>query len=283
MLAMLTRVQLFALCFASSKAAAHYGDPNSPQGCRIGEVVVNLKGISGNFCSPPCVFDVCPHDVPPNVTATPTCDVDIAGVKLCSLKCSPNGGSQCGRNASCKSISGTGVCSYDDTPPPPSSLHWAPVNSPSFASLTTAMTVGFTKDGRVGFSGAGQDGKGAEIVRSTDSGLTWAPSDGTVSLDIFLTTAVRNATSIIVTGASHNAYSTDGVHFHPSTNLRFAATPSAGVLPGSNLFATPYATESASGVGTSPDGRTWAKHLLTGLDPTYFQARYGSFPSACTW
>jgi hypothetical protein len=124
---------------------------------------------------------------------------------------------------------------------------------------------------------------GAEIVRTTDYGLTWAPSDGTVSLDIFLATAVKNESAIIVTGASHNAFSVDGTHFHPSSNLRFAATPSAGVLPTSDLFATPYATESESGVGTSPDGRTWAKHPLTGLDPTYFQARYGSFPSACTW
>jgi hypothetical protein len=157
---MMPRLQLLAFMLVASTAAVHYGDPNTPPGCLKDEIVVaHLQGLEGNFCSPSCEFRTCPTDVPNNVTAKPNCDVTIAGVKFCSLKC--NGRTECGSNASCKAISGTGVCTYNDAPPPPSSPHWAPVDSPSFQSLTTAMAVGFTKDGRVGFSGAGQDGKGA--------------------------------------------------------------------------------------------------------------------------
>ena len=131
-------------------AAAHYGDPNTVSGCLKDEVAVSLKGLSGRFCSPPCIGkeEHCPADVPDGVTATPTCDVTIAVAKFCSLLCDPNASSsvvpaQCGHNASCKALSGTGLCTYDDIPPKPSSEHWAQVNSPSFQALTTAMAVGF--------------------------------------------------------------------------------------------------------------------------------------------
>lgn len=300
------------LAVADLLTAAHYGDPNTAGGCMKGEVVVSLKGLSGNFCSPPCLGEKghCPSDVPAGVTATPTCDVTIANVKFCSLQCEINGApntsmaststssmasnttaprNQCGANASCKSFSGTTVCTYDDVPAPPSSYHWVPVNSPSFDALTTAMAVGFTPDGKVGFSGAGQDGAGAEIVKSTDSGKTWqVQSGGKGAFDIFLGTAVKNGTSVVVTGAAHNSFTTDGATFSPSKNLWLSSTPSVGIVRGgggssTQLFATAYATESNSGVGTSVDGKVWTKHSLTGLDPTYFQARYGSWPAECTW
>ena len=38
--------------------------------------------------------------------------------------------------------------------------------------------MGFTADGKVGFAGVGQDGTGAEVVRSTDFGETWTVLDG---------------------------------------------------------------------------------------------------------
>ena len=165
---MLVRLRVAVILFGVGWAGAvHYGDPNAGAGCLRGEVVVALRGLSGNFCSPPCLGagHSCPTDVPPGVTATPACDVTLAGARFCSLECDPprrgtpsdpaaapgltrSGNIMlsdgCGANASCKPISGTGVCTYDDTPAPPSSQHWVPVNSPSFEALTTAMAVSDT-------------------------------------------------------------------------------------------------------------------------------------------
>merc|ERR1719409_1028292 len=99
----------------------HYGDPAG--GCMSDEEPVQIQGISGDMCTPKCTGTTCPSDVPSGVTATPTCALQTtSGDKYCALLCSPStdeeslraGDAQCGTNASCKAISGVGICTYDD-------------------------------------------------------------------------------------------------------------------------------------------------------------------------
>mmetsp|Transcript_5118 Transcript_5118/g.9756 ORF Transcript_5118/g.9756 Transcript_5118/m.9756 type:complete len:93 (+) Transcript_5118:302-580(+) len=85
------------------------------KGCLSDEIAVQIQGITGDFCTSECsLFKACPTDVPMGVTASPMCALQDAssGAKYCALICSP-GGSQCGE-ATCKSISGVGICTYDD-------------------------------------------------------------------------------------------------------------------------------------------------------------------------
>jgi len=100
----------------------HYEDPNTTGSCQSGEMDVQIQGIKGKMCSPKCSSaGVCPTDVPKGVTAKPTCALQGMGGKYCALLCSPSskpsmlraGDAQCGANASCKAISGTGICTYD--------------------------------------------------------------------------------------------------------------------------------------------------------------------------
>ena len=95
-------------------AGTHYGDPKN--GCLSDEQAVQIQGVTGDFCTPPCKSMSCPSDVPSGVTATPTCALQTTtGTKYCALLCNPSGnGDECGSEASCKSISGVGICTYDD-------------------------------------------------------------------------------------------------------------------------------------------------------------------------
>lgn len=99
----------------------HYGDPKD--GCEPDEQAVQVQGVSGDFCSPKCTGSTCPTDVPAGVTAKPQCALQSpTGAKYCALICSPSlpianqraADDQCGDNASCKAISGVGLCTYDD-------------------------------------------------------------------------------------------------------------------------------------------------------------------------
>ncbi|KAH8075020.1 transferase [Aureococcus anophagefferens] len=99
----------------------HYGDPNV--GCEADELKVQIQGLAGEICSPSCTAAACPTDVPAGVTAKPQCALSDAasGKKYCALMCSPStdeaslraGDAQCGDKASCKAISGLGICTYD--------------------------------------------------------------------------------------------------------------------------------------------------------------------------
>lgn len=100
----------------------HYGDPKT--GCLPDEEAVSITGLGGVFCSPACTPPSdCPADVPAGVTAAPSCALQSSsGGKRCALTCSPTlpirdqqaADAQCGANATCKAISGTGICTYDD-------------------------------------------------------------------------------------------------------------------------------------------------------------------------
>jgi hypothetical protein len=95
--------------------STHYEDPK-PNGCRSDEEAIQITGVSGDFCTPQCIGTSCPTDVPAGVTATPTCALqDPSGDKFCALMCDPaSNDMECGAEASCKPISGVGICTYDD-------------------------------------------------------------------------------------------------------------------------------------------------------------------------
>jgi hypothetical protein len=108
------KIFAFALCVAAV-SATHYEDPKG--GCGSDEQAVQVTGVDGAFCSPACTGTTCPSDVPTGVTATPQCVLQSATgtQKNCGLICNPSGNDdQCGANASCKSIQGVGLCTYDD-------------------------------------------------------------------------------------------------------------------------------------------------------------------------
>jgi len=105
-----------------SAANGHYGDPKD--GCESDEQAVQIQGVTGDFCSPQCSSSgSCPTDIPTGITAKPECALQTsAGGKYCALICSPSlpiknqfvADAQCGQNASCKAISGVGICTYND-------------------------------------------------------------------------------------------------------------------------------------------------------------------------
>merc|ERR1711871_1052164 len=93
----------------------HYGDPAN--GCLSDEQAVQVQGISGDFCSPPCGSSgSCPSDVPSGVSAEPECILqDTSGDQYCALECNPLAYSgECG-SGSCQSVQfGIGICTYAD-------------------------------------------------------------------------------------------------------------------------------------------------------------------------
>ena len=86
---------------------------------------IQIQGVGGSVCSPACPQQTCPSDVPQGVTAAPQCALQDAQSSdmYCALICSPSlpirdqklADAACGgANLSCKPISGTGICTYDD-------------------------------------------------------------------------------------------------------------------------------------------------------------------------
>jgi len=87
----------------------HYGAPP----CESDEQNVQVQGISGSFCSPPCTSGSCPTDIPTGVTATPSCLLqDTSGNKYCALKCTPSTNGECGAGACQEVQAGIGICTY---------------------------------------------------------------------------------------------------------------------------------------------------------------------------
>lgn len=106
-----------------SPGTHHYGDPNSGP-CLSDEEAVQINGIQGSFCSPKCsITSPCTKDVPDGTTANPQCVLESQGSQSptqCALICQPSdwknlavGEGGCPEKATCKSIQGTGLCTYD--------------------------------------------------------------------------------------------------------------------------------------------------------------------------
>jgi hypothetical protein len=98
--------------------ASHYEDPNGG-GCQAGEEPVRITGLSGSFCSPSCsASSPCPTDYPPGTGAgvQGECVLETPGSSQptqCALICNPSDNDACPPKASCKAISGVGICTYD--------------------------------------------------------------------------------------------------------------------------------------------------------------------------
>jgi hypothetical protein len=94
----------------------HYGDPlDGP--CLSDEVNITVTGVNGAVCGATCsLFKACPTDKPAG-TANPECALEdsASDKKYCALICVPGtvGDAACGAKASCKSVSGAGICTYD--------------------------------------------------------------------------------------------------------------------------------------------------------------------------
>merc|ERR1712087_757015 len=118
-----------------SPSGKHYEDPKD--GCSSDEVDITIQGITGAICAPACSGSTCPTDVPSGVTASPQCALkdSSSGKQYCALICSPGSNDECGTNASCKSIQGTGICTYDDVGPSPGPSPPSPPSPPSMACL----------------------------------------------------------------------------------------------------------------------------------------------------
>merc|ERR1740129_2240966 len=119
--AMACRIALLILAAGMQLAAGsesnptHYGDPKS--GCESDEQAVQVQGVSGDFCSPPCSGTSCPSDKPSGVTANPQCALQTTThQKYCALICQPSvrtagANGECG-SGTCQSIMGIGLCTY---------------------------------------------------------------------------------------------------------------------------------------------------------------------------
>ena len=95
-------------------AMGHYGNPFKG-GCESDERPVQVQGIPGAMCTPPCSGGTCPSDVPANCSATPQCALkDTQGHQYCCLICDPSAKS-CPMGASCKPLpNGFGLCTYNE-------------------------------------------------------------------------------------------------------------------------------------------------------------------------
>lgn len=92
--------------------------------CSAGELNATVNGVPGSVCSPPCSPSApCSTDVPAGTTAPPSCILEAAGASAptnCLLVCGAGGaGGTCPPTATCKSVQGTGICTYNDGPTPP--------------------------------------------------------------------------------------------------------------------------------------------------------------------
>ena len=100
-----------------------YSNP-STGACQTSEAKVTITGIPGSFCSPKCtgLFRKCPA-APAGTSAEPKCVLETSGSSTptqCALICSPSetlddsSNAACPTGATCKPISGTGLCTYND-------------------------------------------------------------------------------------------------------------------------------------------------------------------------
>jgi hypothetical protein len=285
------------VALASASGAAnrtHYGDPNTHllAPCLPDEVKAKITGLAGDLCIPPCdSAGKCPQDKPAGVTGTPQCVLKSStGAQYCAVVCTPTGDdldAQCGAHASCKQATKSGLCTYDDVPKPPSSQHWAPIDSPTFQAQSVCLAVGFTEDGMTGFAGAGSNGVGAQIIKSTDGGVTWAaPGNQSASFNIYLDAKAESSTHAVVSGVITQDHTVNGNTFIPGGPVLCPAQD-IGVVPVTKEFALIAECTEGQGVYTSHNGSTYAAHIIPDsvLNSTAGAGlvRYGAFPSELTW
>lgn len=206
-------------------AAVHYEDPKN--GCSSDEQAIQVQGFSGDFCSPPCNGTVCPTDPPSPSDAKPTCALKSStGAQFCALVCTPGRNAACPTNASCQSSKGTGLCTYPGAGPglaPP-----APPPSPGKAGKWSvlsgefsAVTVGINfRNDQVGWTTRTTGSDLPTVVKTTDSGASWAPVAHAPASPMPMSVAAKKGSGaagvVGVTGLGTTEYSLDGDHFNRS-------------------------------------------------------------------
>jgi len=96
-----------------------YEDPVDGS-CHSYELNVQVEGLAGDFCSPPCSnTSPCSTNYPSSIDPSTTgqCVLEMSGQSQptqCALICQPGTANACPANASCKPIQGIGLCTYDD-------------------------------------------------------------------------------------------------------------------------------------------------------------------------
>lgn len=106
------------------KPGGAYEDPYTTS-CSSNEVNITISGVEGAICTPSCTTS-CPEAPAGFSGANAQCALSsTSGGKYCALICSPSSASACDPSAmaTCKSIQGVGVCTYNQggpgpTPPP---------------------------------------------------------------------------------------------------------------------------------------------------------------------
>jgi len=290
----------FAIALLATASAVHYGDPNTSPGCLSDEVKIQVTGVAGDFCSPECdAKGACPTDVPTGVTAKPTCALSSsAGAKYCALVCAPSlpirdqatADGVCGPNASCKAISGTGVCTYDDgpTPPPaPPTPPPAPTPSPgptpanwkkSKAGIIGAIAVGGgMADGENIFVAGGESASGARVLFSSDGGESFSPEIPAPGTALILDCEAQTPKSAICSGIGGVMHTTNGLNWTKSIEI--------GGGQSAEKLGKGYAVTGGAAVHTTADAGAFIFQTkkLTGCDTATAPGRYGAFPSANTW
>ncbi len=223
------RVIVISLLLARA-LATHYEDPKN--GCGSDEQAIQVTGVSGDFCSPPCNGTVCPTDPPSPSDAKPQCALKSStGDKFCALICTPGSNAACPTGASCQSIQGTGICTYPGSGPGP-----APAPSPGKAAQWTVLSgqfsavtigIGFRND-KVGWTTKTSGSDLPQIVVTTDSGASWAPvAQAPSTLPMPMGVAAKKGSGsagvVGVTGLGATEYSLDGAHFNRSLALNFVS------------------------------------------------------------
>jgi len=101
-------------------SSGHYADPYTGS-CQGGDANVTISQVSGAFCAPSCTTGDCPS-APSGFVAAAQCALkDQSGDKLCALICNPGETGSCdaAKHSTCKSIQGTGICTYNQEGPGP--------------------------------------------------------------------------------------------------------------------------------------------------------------------
>jgi hypothetical protein len=214
----------------------HYSDPYD-NACLSDEKNVSVTGLAGAFCSPACSGSSCPSDVPAGVTAKGQCVLETQGSSKptqCALVCSKTlpipdqnaADAQCGAKASCKPISTSAICTYDDGAPPPPAPAPAPSPPPpapgpsacptcTFVKLTItpppAVMIGVgTSSATSAYAAAGYSTGGSVILKTSDGGSTFdkiQTSNGTLLL---LGTASLDKDKAFAAGLLSGEYTVDG-------------------------------------------------------------------------
>lgn len=206
-------------------AATHYEDP--AKGCGSDEQAIQVTGVSGDFCSPPCNGTTCPTDPPSASDAKPQCALkSSAGAQFCALVCTPGANAACPIGASCQSVQGTGLCTYPGAGPGP-----APAPSPGKAGKWTVLSgqfsavtigIGFRND-KVGWTTQTTGSDLPTVVGTTDGGASWAPVAQTPATPLPMSLTAKKGSGaagvVGVTGLAATEYSMDGQHFNRSIAL----------------------------------------------------------------